>query len=133
MHESIRKSPKGAARRLSLLPALLICCVWGACNEQPATEDRPNPRPRPAPITKSVRPGPSTPEGNWQQYCQRCHTRGQLAGHSADDIRSALQTIPTMRRLQGSFTDEEIAALAQLLASERANSDGDVPSADGGD
>jgi len=109
---------------------LLTTLVFCTSREERVPEERPRSRPAAAP--KSIRPEPRTPESTWEQMCQRCHAREELAGKTAEDIRDALGRVPTMRRFQGRLTEEEIEALARLLPTAGAASSDTASGADDG-
>ena len=52
----------------------------------------------------------------WEGTCSRCHELGELSGRTAADIRSAIETIPTMGSLKGRLSDRDLRELEALLA-----------------
>lgn len=69
-------------------------------------------------LQETRRDPPSGPDEVWSRVCARCHTEEELKGISAENIRAAMKTVSTMRRLQSQVSEEEIEGIARMLAKE---------------
>ena len=100
--------PPSAGGVLSVIALLAALSCDSASDKAPS---------RPATAASAA---PSSTERNaksvWYGTCAKCHTTTELAGKSVSDMKKALQTVPLMRRYQGSFSDAELQAVQRMLA-----------------
>lgn len=67
------------------------------------------------------------PEGGrewWDRVCERCHTKRELEGRSAAQIRKAMDDVNSMKRYQSQISDEDLDELVKLLAPSASASGG---------
>ena len=98
----------GVLRRPTLWVVLVTIVAAGGCERSSSKTDEVTAGPSADPAAAA--------EAMIQKECVRCHARSTIEGKTAADIRGAIRKIPSMGKYDGQLTDEELQALAKVLA-----------------
>ena len=106
-------------RRAAVLVLLSLLLAAPGCKRDERDNNAPR-EPAAAPSAPSRPAGAPTPVAReaatiWQQHCSRCHQREELADKTVADIKRSMETVPTMKPLQGQFMPQELERLEALL------------------
>jgi hypothetical protein len=50
------------------------------------------------------------------KICNRCHQRSEIEGSTSADIQNAIQEVPSMKQLAGTFSEKDLTALEAQLS-----------------